>query len=296
MTIIQITELAKSYQKPVLRGINIKINKGEPIALVGANGAGKTTLFSCIAGFIPFDSGVISVLGEQPGSPNLVNRIGVLPQDARLNPDETIEAQLSFLAQLQGLSKAQALAESQRVLGLVDLQAHGAAKPVQLSHGMAKRVAIAQALIGTPELVLLDEPTAGLDPLNARELRQLIKSLSSHTTFIISSHNLDELESLCREVYYLENGQISRHLDLHDQQQSCLSLELLRETPLAKQALEQLETVTQVSSTQDRVFIINYHDNSGMALEQAIFRLLAQQDWPYKLLMQGKTLEESLFG
>ncbi|MBV7314372.1 ABC transporter ATP-binding protein [Shewanella sp. NIFS-20-20] len=296
MTLVTISGLCKRYQQPVLQQLSLTIVKGEPVALVGANGAGKTTLFGCIAGFFPFDAGEINVLGQAPGSPKLVNRIGVLPQDAKLNPNETIRNQLMFMAQLQGFNKRQARDETDRVLALVGMQTSANSKPGQLSHGMAKRVAIAQALIGTPELVLLDEPTAGLDPLNARELRQLIQSLSDKVTFVISSHNLDELESLCRQVIYLEHGQVTRQLDLNAHQHSCLSLELCHDSADAEQTLRALAGVTQVSNTKNRLFIIEYDSNQAFALEQSIFELLASRGWQYKLLMKGKTLEESLFG
>ncbi|BFL83480.1 hypothetical protein LFREDSHE_19300 [Shewanella baltica] len=170
MSLIQCQGLSQLYgSKKALNDVNFSLEAGAPIALVGPNGAGKTTLFSLLCGYLSPSAGTITLLGEAPNSPKLLGKIAALPQDAVLDPNLTIVSQLSFFARLQGMGVEQARQEAIRVLTLVDLADVAEQKPPSLSHGMSKRVSIAQALIGSPELVLLDEPTAGLDPANAKK-------------------------------------------------------------------------------------------------------------------------------
>ena len=165
MEIIKCKNLTKNFSRLVaLDNIDLSIEAGQPIALVGPNGAGKTTLISVISGFIRPTKGDVKVFGAGPGSASSKNRFSVLPQDAQFDPNFTVGSQLKLYAKLRGLRSADA--EVQRVLGLVQLQDRIRSKPEDLSHGMRKRLLIAQALLGTPELIILDEPTAGIDPPN----------------------------------------------------------------------------------------------------------------------------------
>jgi len=205
--IVKCKNLTKNFSRLVaLDNIDLSIEAGQPIALVGPNGAGKTTLISVISGFIRPTKGNVKVFGARPGSASSKNRFSVLPQDAQFDPNFTVGSQLKLYAKLRGLRSADA--EVQRVLGLVQLQDRIRSKPEDLSHGMRKRLLIAQALLGTPELIILDEPTAGIDPPNARLIRDLIVAESGNTTFIVSSHNLDELEKVCNRVIHLTDGRL----------------------------------------------------------------------------------------
>ncbi|MGL5046576.1 MAG: ABC transporter ATP-binding protein [Shewanella sp.] len=302
MSLIQCQGLSKLYgSKKALNDVNFSLEAGAPIALVGPNGAGKTTLFSLLCGYLSPSSGTITLLGEAPNSPKLLGKVAALPQDAELDPNLTIVSQLSFFARLQGMSTAQANQEAMRVLTLVDLADVAEQKPPSLSHGMSKRVSIAQALIGSPALVLLDEPTAGLDPANAKKVRELVKALSPTTTFMISSHNLDELEKLCDQVLYLDKGQLSQAVSMHAStdsdyltltMQSCDSDELVAE-------VAKLAGVVDVSSKQSNVFIIQLATDDEKALnsdiEMRLFTLFNLHKWQYKMLLKGRTLEETLF-
>lgn len=295
MSLIQCHNLTKHYaSKCALNQVSLELKAGQPIALVGPNGAGKTTLFSLLCGYIQPSSGELSLLGHAPGSPALLGKVSSLPQDASLDPNLTIITQLSFFAQLQGFSKADAEQEALRVLELVGLEDSSNQKPTALSHGMSKRVSIAQALIGEPELVLLDEPTAGLDPANAKVIRHLVKSQSHKTTFVISSHNLDELEKLCDHVLYLDNGKLSQSVTMSDsQQQNYLTLTMSQcQSDKLISAVSALEGVNTVEQKQDNEFIIQ-HDKAN--IEIALFTLFAEQNWQYKSLLKGRRLEEKLF-
>ncbi len=302
MSLIQCQGLSKLYgSKKALNDVSFSLEAGAPIALVGPNGAGKTTLFSLLCGYLSPNSGTITLLGEAPNSPKLLGKIAALPQDAVLDPNLTIVSQLRFFARLQGMNLEQAKQEAIRVLTLVDLADVAEQKPPSLSHGMSKRVSIAQALIGSPELVLLDEPTAGLDPANAKKVRELVKALSPTTTFMISSHNLDELEKLCDQVLYLDKGQLSQAVSMHASTDSdYLTLTMQNCDSDALQAeVAKLVGVVNISSKQSNVFIIQLDTNTEKAhnsdIEMRLFALFNQHQWQYKMLLKGRTLEETLF-
>ena len=302
MSLIQCQGLSQLYgSKKALNNVNFSLEAGAPIALVGPNGAGKTTLFSLLCGYLSPSAGSITILGEAPNSPKLLGKIAALPQDAALDPNLTIVSQLSFFAQLQGMSAEQAKHEAIRVLALVDLADVADQKPPSLSHGMSKQVSIAQALIGSPELVLLDEPTAGLDPANAKKVRELVKALSPTTTFMISSHNLDELEKLCDQVLYLDKGQLSQAVSMHASTGSdYLTLTMQScDSELLQAEVAKLAGVMNISSKQSNVFIIQLatddDKSQGSDIEIRLFSLFNQHKWQYKMLLKGRTLEETLF-
>ncbi|QYK14459.1 ABC transporter ATP-binding protein [Shewanella rhizosphaerae] len=298
MKLITCKALSKQFgSKRALNDINLELSAGQPIALVGPNGAGKTTLFSLLCGYIRPTEGAVEILGHAPGSTALLGKVAALPQDARLDPNLTIAAQLELFAQLQGFNAAAARQECQRVLALVDLAEVAPQKPSSLSHGMSKRVSIAQALIGSPELVLLDEPTAGLDPANAKAIRELVRAQIGKTTFVISSHNLAELEKLCDKVLYLDKGVLNQSISIQDEladEYLTLTMQSCDDEALMA-ALESLPQVMSVKSSQSKEFVIHYQVTAGFALETELFALFNRQDWRYRAIQRGRTLEDKLF-
>ena len=218
-----------------LDSIDLTLEAGAPIGLVGPNGAGKTTFFSVLCGFLRPTRGTVEVLGRPPLHRDLHGRVAILPQDAAFVKGVPVQSQLAMLAELQGFSAAAARAEAARVLQLVLLADAAKKTPETLSHGMLKRIAIAQAFLGAPELVLLDEPTAGLDPATASEMKNLIRSLDKERTFIVSSHNLQDIEELCGSVVILDRGKIVEHRKVSELvgRTSCLTFRLEADPPEA---------------------------------------------------------------
>jgi ABC-2 type transport system ATP-binding protein len=299
-SLIECHDLTKTYgNKKALDKVSFEIQAGQPIALVGPNGAGKSTLFSILAGYMPATSGAAKILGYKVGSPELIGRIGALPQDAMFDPNLTIIQQLSFLARLQGFGKNESIKEAARVLDLMHLSDTAKEKMTALSHGMKKRVAIAQALMGKPELVLLDEPTAGLDPENARNIRQQVMALSGETTFVISSHNLEELERLCEQVLHLDQGQLKAHKMIGQQAEqhtmAYLTLRLAVKNLAIESKIKQLQAVSQVDSKQGDELIIRYNYNENPLLDQQLLQLLADHKILYRQITHGRSLEDQLF-
>src|SRR5580658_9171994 len=205
---IRLTKVSKAFgPKVAVDHVTLQIEAGSVFGLIGPNGAGKTTTFSMLAGYLKPTSGTLEVLGYAPDQVEaLRSRIGVLPQDAVLPSADRVGEFLTDMARLQGMSLRKAAGTARDALAEVDGRAWWNVKCGALSHGMAKRVQLAQAFLGEPDVVLLDEPTAGLDPRIAYEVRQLIKSRKGRSTLIVSSHNLQELEEVCDGAAILDRG------------------------------------------------------------------------------------------
>ncbi|MBN8547933.1 MAG: ABC transporter ATP-binding protein [Deltaproteobacteria bacterium] len=190
-----------------LNSLSLSVPERSVTAFVGVNGAGKTTTFSLVGGFIRPHGGSIEVFGLPLKKYRALGGIiGILPQDMQFFEERTIGRQLLLFAQLAGLDGKNARIETHRVLDLVKLFDRENEVAGELSHGMRVRLGVAQALIGNPPLVLLDEPTAGLDPRMIVEFRESIEAIRGKTTVVISSHNLSELQELCDHVCMIDHG------------------------------------------------------------------------------------------
>ena len=297
MSLIVADGLSKRYGgTTALDQITLTLEPGAPVALIGPNGAGKTTFLSLLCGFIRPSAGSVKILGKKPGSSSLSGRLAALPQDAVLDPRLGIGRQLRFLSELQGMTRREARIDVERVLQAVDLADVVHKKPTELSHGMRKRVSIAQTLLGSPSVVLLDEPTAGIDPPNAKMIRDVVRRESGEITFIVSSHNLDELERLCESVVYLEKGKLLSHGSLADDTTNgILTLRLLgAEESDFLSACIMLPTVMDVSRLAQGDYLLKVSDD--MLASQAVLELLQQRGWKYRQLSRGRTLEERFYG
>ncbi len=206
---VRLADVVKEFgPKVAVGGVSFEIPRGQVFGLIGPNGAGKTTTFSMMAGYLAPTRGEARVLDAAPGDlEKLRGRVGVLPQDALL-PDDKVGQFLRHCCRLQGMSARDAETESRARLAEVKGDDWWELRTNALSHGMAKRVALAQALLGNPELVLLDEPTAGLDPRVAYEVRTIVKARRGSCTLVISSHNLQELEEVCDAAAILDRGKL----------------------------------------------------------------------------------------
>ena len=208
---VHLRKLTKRFgPKTAVDEVTLAIDVGSVYGLIGPNGAGKTTTFSMMAGYLRPTEGTVDILGFKPTAVDeLRSRVGVLPQDALLPANDLVGEFLVDMARLQEIPADKAIEQARQALADVDGKDWWRQRCGSLSHGMAKRVALAQAFLGDPEVVLLDEPTAGLDPRVAFEMRQLIKAKKrGHATIIISSHNLQELEEICDAAAILDRGRL----------------------------------------------------------------------------------------
>lgn len=205
---LRLRGVRKAYGRTVaLDGLDLDVPEGCVMGLVGPNGAGKTTAFGVVAGVVRPDAGLVDVLGGGPFDPmTRGGQLALLPQDCALNPHSSARQLLRFYAALGGADARAAAREADRVLDVVRLGDKADARVGQLSHGMKRRLAVAQALLGDPRLVLLDEPTGGLDPHLVVDMRDVLRAERGRRTLVVSSHILSDLEAICDEVAFLEAG------------------------------------------------------------------------------------------
>ena len=275
---IELTGVSRRFgAKVAVDGVSLSVASGEVYGLIGPNGAGKTTTFSMMCGYLRPTAGQVRVMGVNPGEEGaLKGKLGVLPQDAVLPGGWRVGPLLMYWAQLSGLQAPEREArESLEKVGLmeawdVDTQA--------LSHGMGKRVALAQALMGRPPLVLLDEPTAGMDPRIANQVRQVILAMRGQQTVVVSSHNLQELEQLCGAAAILDRGRLVQAGSMADitRQGAEFRVQLargLQGLPLGLPALEALPGVTAARLEGEHMLHVRY-DGQTHPPEDVISRVV----------------------
>jgi ABC-2 type transport system ATP-binding protein len=207
---IRLKRVTKTFgMKNAVEDLSLVVKSGSVFGLIGPNGAGKTTTFSMMAGYLKPSSGDLSILGFTPNQvEELRGQLGVLPQDALLPANDRVGEFLTDMARLQGMPQQKAGSAAHDAIEEVQGQTWWRTRCGALSHGMAKRVQLAQALLGSPKVVLLDEPTAGLDPRIAYEVRQIIKGRKGSCTLVVSSHNLAELEEVCDAAAIMDRGRL----------------------------------------------------------------------------------------
>lgn len=209
---IEIQDLTKRYgQIKAVSNLNFTVEKGEILGFLGPNGAGKTTTMNIITGYLPSSEGTVRVCGyDIMESPKEVKkRIGYLPEQPPVYMDMTVKDYLDFVADLKLVDKKQKKSQLSDIMELVKITDHRNRLIKNLSKGYKQRVGLAQALIGSPEVLILDEPTVGLDPKQIIEIRKLIKALGKEHTIILSSHILPEVSAVCERVVIINKGEIA---------------------------------------------------------------------------------------
>ena len=211
MAMIEVQGLTKRYRERVaVDNLTFKVEPGEILGFLGPNGAGKSTTMKMLTGFLPPSAGVAKVDGfdvfEEPIE--VKRRIGYLPEMPPLYPELTVRGYLRFVAALREVPRKQVAGELDRVVHLCGLREVIDRVIHNLSKGYRQRVGIAQALLGSPRVLILDEPTEGLDPTQRAEVRALIKSLAGKHTVILSTHILPEVTMTCQKVLIINQGRI----------------------------------------------------------------------------------------
>ncbi len=294
---IRLEKLSKHFgPKRAVDEVTFEVQEGHTYGLIGPNGAGKTTTFSMMCGYLFPTGGNIRILGADPFEPGaLKGKVGVLPQDAILPPSWPVGALLTYYGQLSGLPNA--AQEAKRVLEKVQLPETWNLFANQLSHGMAKRVSMAQALMGSPPVIFLDEPTAGLDPKIAASVRGIIRELKGQHTVVVSSHNLQELEELCDASAILDKGKLISAMSMSELTGQFAEFRV----QIAKGEVPLLEVKAQ-SGVKDarleanKVLCVTF-DGQAVQPEEIITRvvgLLAQRNVLFLTVWRGKKLEEKV--
>ena len=192
-----------------LKGVDIEIPRGTVFGLLGPNGAGKSTLIKLILGHLYPSSGKIAVFGKDPRDVNIKFQIGYLPERSYLYKNLTAQETLNYFGEILNLSKEQINSRTDQLLEMVGLQ-HSKKRYVgEFSHGMTRRMGLAQALLNDPDFIILDEPTAGLDPVGCREVKDLIITLGKRgKTILLTSHLLADVEDTCDDVMMIFGGKV----------------------------------------------------------------------------------------
>ena len=204
-------DLVKKYgRRRALDGFTLSVPRGAILGLVGPNGAGKTTWMMVVAGFIRANAGEIDVLGKGAFDARVHSgRLAILPQDSELPLESRPRDLLYRFGRLQGLSAEAARKSAADVLAAVNLSDRADATIRSLSHGMRKRVMLAQCFVGNPEVVLLDEPLNGLDPAECARMRRFIAACRGRRTIVVSSHNLHDIEVVCTHAAFVAAGRVT---------------------------------------------------------------------------------------
>ncbi len=192
------------------RDVTFSINQGEVCAFLGPNGAGKSTTMKLLTGYLAPSTGVARIAGHDMAADRLegAKRLGYLPENGPLYPDMTPRSLLHFFAQARGLSGAQQRERIEAVVHLCHLETV-IGKPIgKLSKGFRQRVGMAQAILHEPDVLILDEPTAGLDPNQIRGVRDMIRTLGESKTILLSTHILQEVEAMCDRVVFINEGRL----------------------------------------------------------------------------------------
>jgi len=301
---IHVSDLTKSYGPiEALRGVSFRIAPGEIVGLLGPNGAGKTTILKILTGYLQPDGGTVRVDGlDVLAQPREVQaRIGYLPETAPLYPELSTQGYLKMMAELRQIPETEQKARLSEAIYATGLEDHLIRPIGQLSKGFRQRVGLAQAILHRPRLLILDEPTIGLDPTQIVEIRRLIKRLAQESTILFSTHILSEVEALCDRAIILINGQIkadARLAELAATSDAVLVMD--RQPNKALDALRALRGVgsVEVSSTPEgypayRIRAKTKQDGSDLC--PAVFGLARDLNWPLRELRPDVRTLETVF-
>ena len=302
---IEVRSLTKRYAKyTAVNDVSFEVGSGEIVGLLGPNGAGKSTILRILSCFMPATSGTVRVAGHDvfARSREVRRQIGYMPENNPLHPEMRVREYLKFRARLKGLSRVQSRERVNVVLeqcGLTDVQKRIVG---QLSKGYKQRVGLADALVHEPQLIILDEPTIGLDPNQLRSVRELIKGLGKRHTVLLSTHILPEVEVTCSRVLILHQGQIlaadtTENLHKTIFKAGPVIAEIAAPLPELMQAWTEVESVMHVDvSAIDGDFTrCSLTPRDGIDLRPIVYDVARERGWPLRELTRGRHTLEDIF-
>jgi ABC-2 type transport system ATP-binding protein len=297
---IDVTDISKSYGPiEALDGVSFHVAPGQVIGLLGPNGAGKTTVMKILTGYLQPDSGQATVDGLDVLADTLEvqKRIGYLPENAPLYPELSVQAYLMMMAELRQIPTAERPRYISEAVRETDLADHLTRPIGQLSKGYRQRVGLAQAILHKPKLLILDEPTVGLDPTQIVQVRRLIRRLAEQSTVLLSTHILSEVEATCDGVIILLNGQVKADARLADLAATVDAVLVLdKSAPDVTGELKLLHGVRSVECTRSPDgFEYRVRGTEGADLRAAIYELARQKSWPLRELRRDARTLEMIF-
>jgi len=290
---IEVKNLFKYYgEQAAVRDVSFSVKKGEIVAFLGPNGAGKSTTMKIMTGFIPASEGEVYICGKKVDIDGLETRqiIGYLPENNPLYTDMYVREYLEFVGRIYKIKNLKARVSE--MISAVGLEVEQHKKIGMLSKGYRQRVGLAQAIIHDPEVLILDEPTTGLDPNQLLEIRELIRNIGKEKTVLLSTHIMQEVEAICDRVIIISKGQI-----VADDKASALQQEIEHQTVyvefdtiVSKAQLSKIPGVQQVEALEGG-WLLGTSATEDLRKEVAMFA--QQQGWlVLAMRIEQKTLEE----
>src|SRR5437867_4723887 len=302
---IKVENLTKRYAGvTALGGVSFEVQPGEIVGFLGPNGAGKSTTMRILTGFIPASAGRASVAGFDVFEDSLEVRrhIGYMPENNPLYVDMRVNEYLKFRARLKGVPRSERRERLDEVLhqcGLADVSRRVIG---QLSKGYRQRVGLADALLAEPDLLILDEPTIGLDPVQIRQVRQLIKDLGKRHTILLSSHILPEVEMTCNRVIIIHHGRIlasdtPENLVRRLHAGGFINVEVRGPDSEVQTKLREVEGVDSIECrmSEDGLMRVTVQPKADADPREAIYKLAAASGWTLRELSRSRTTLEDIF-
>jgi len=294
---IKIDNLTRTYGDFVaVDNVSFSIERSEIVGLLGHNGAGKTTIMKMISGYLEPSSGsiVIDNLDIASNRTAIQHRLGYLPEALPIYPEMNVADYLDYVAKLKGLTAETARNEIRRAVKATNITAKLLAPIATLSRGYKQRLSVAQAIIGKPRLLILDEPTNGLDPTQTQQMRELIRELAKDATVILSTHIMQEVDAICDRVLILRSGELALDANLEDLRNSnrlIVSSDI--DASSASQLLQSINGVDSIDTqTEHRYQItVNQVDNFNSISSEIARTLIENNHALYELKREQQDLE-----
>ncbi|TDG15509.1 ABC transporter ATP-binding protein [Seongchinamella unica] len=255
---IEASHLTRQFgRNTAVSNVSFNIHNNEVVGLLGPNGAGKTTIMRMLSGYLEPTTGSVTVNGEnlEQNAYTIQRQLGYLPENLPVYPDMMVADYLDYVATIKGIPRTERLRAVKEALFATEMTAHALQTIDKLSRGQKQRVGVAQAVLGRPSFLILDEPTNGLDPHQTEQMRALIDQLSRRATIILSTHIMQEVEAVCDRVLVIRNGQLALDQSLA-KLRDCSSMVLRTDAAGDNLAdllahLPQIDTVQCVKSRED---------------------------------------------
>jgi len=300
---IQVDRLVKTFGSvAAVDNISFTVEKGEIVGFLGPNGAGKTTTMRILTCFIPASSGMASVAGHDVMKQSVAvrRRVGYLPESVPMYPEMRVREYIDFRAKLKGVPRKDRPVKVDEVMVRCRISDVQRKLIGTLSKGYRQRVGLAEALVHDPDILILDEPTVGLDPIQIRETRKLIKELGDKHTILLSTHILPEVEMICERVIIIAQGRIALSDTMKNLQAGAvISLEVRGPVQKVRAAIEVVEGVAKVDAreVQDGIAAFDIRTHNDKDLREAISQRVAQNGWTIRQLdLRRRTLEDLFAG
>jgi ABC-2 type transport system ATP-binding protein len=303
--VIEVQHLTKRYGRTTaVEDVSFRVERGEILGFLGPNGAGKTTTMRILTGFMPATEGKAIVAGfdvfDQPIEAK--RRTGYLPETPPLYPDMTVAEYLTFVAKIKGVPSAERDSRVQTVMGRTHVKDMAGRMCGKLSKGYKQRVGLAQALIHNPDVLILDEPTAGLDPKQIIETRQLIKELAGDHTIVLSTHILPEVAQTCERVVIIAKGRVvavDTPANLTDRLRGSetMYVQIDAQGIDAAAALGRIPGVTRVAESDRKNTLVGYEVESerGHDIRRDLARTIVTSGWGLLELRPMRMSLEEIF-